>query len=228
MALSDLLGVFTGLLLTLFVFSYLLGDNALFRIAIHIFIGVVTAYLVVMICVSVIWPQVILPFFSGDPNQWVVVIVPLVMGLLLLTKAWRRFSGLGTPVAAFLVGVGAAVAVGGAVTGTIFPQSLATINLFDLRAIQAANQNVPWEVMNGGIVLVGVVSSLIYFHFGVRASSSGVVERAAWIEAIARLGQVFIAIAFGVTLAGVYSAALAALIERWQFIVNLILSFLQP
>jgi hypothetical protein len=40
LTLPDLLGGFVGLLLTLLVFSYLLGDNVLFRITIHIFIGV--------------------------------------------------------------------------------------------------------------------------------------------------------------------------------------------
>ena len=41
---TSLIGGALGFLLTLCVFSYLLGDNALFRIAIHIFIGTAAGF----------------------------------------------------------------------------------------------------------------------------------------------------------------------------------------
>jgi hypothetical protein len=45
---------------------------------------------------------------------------------------------------------------------------------------------------------------------------------------MARVGKVFIAIAFGVLFAGVYSAALMALVERLYFIVDYLKTLLSP
>ena len=59
-------------------------------------------------------------------------LVGLVLGVLLLMKLSPRTARLGNVTIAFLVGVGAAVAVGGAVMGTLIPQTRAAINVFDL------------------------------------------------------------------------------------------------
>ena len=45
-----------GFLLTLLIFSYLIGDNPLFRSAVYIFIGVSSGYAAV-----VVWHNVLLP-----------------------------------------------------------------------------------------------------------------------------------------------------------------------
>ena len=45
-------------------------------------------------------------------------------------------------------------------------------------------------------------------------------------EYAARIGQVFIAVTLGVLFAGVFSAALAAWVERWNFIVDFLTSLL--
>ena len=46
LGLADVIGAFVGFVLTLLVFSYIFGDNVLFRIAMHIFIGVAAGYVV--------------------------------------------------------------------------------------------------------------------------------------------------------------------------------------
>jgi uncharacterized membrane protein len=48
----------------------------------------------------------------------------------------------------------------------------------------------------------------------------GLIELFAWV------GRIFIGITLGAVFAGVYSAALAALIERFSSLVNFITSFL--
>ena len=226
--LFDTLGMLVGFVLTLFVFSYILGDNALFRVAIHIFVGVTAGYLAFAVFTSAIWPQLLEPVLRFDMARLTTVLVPLILSLLVLTKAFPRLSGLGTPVLAFLVGIGAAAAIGGAVLGTVIPQSNATVNLFDITAIQASGKNPGWELLNGTIILVGTLTTLAYFHFGVRTTSSGWAHRPLGIEWVARVRQVFIAITLGALFAGAYAAALSALVERWQFIYTFILSFIQP
>ena len=39
LSLLDLVGAILGFVLTIFVFSYIVGDNVLFRIAAHLFVG---------------------------------------------------------------------------------------------------------------------------------------------------------------------------------------------
>ena len=46
---SNIAGVALGLVLTLMIYSYLLGDNPLFRLATHVMAGIGTAYAAVVV-----------------------------------------------------------------------------------------------------------------------------------------------------------------------------------
>jgi hypothetical protein len=203
-------------LLTLMVLSYLIGDNPAFRVAIYIFIGVAAGYAAAVTWHQVLMPRLVIPLRSGN----LLTIVPLVLGSLLLFKLSPKTSRLGTPSMAFLVGVGAAVAIGGAVMGTLFPQSRAAMNTLDPTS---SSQNVLAHLAEGVVMLVGTVSTLIYFHFGAKATAEGS-QRGKLVQSLGWVGQVFIAITFGTLFAGVFVAALTALIERLIFIISFLSS----
>lgn len=225
---TDLVGALLGFVLTLCIFSYIFGDNVLFRLAISIFIGVAAGYASVVAWYNVIWPQLVLPLVTGSSNERLLALFPLVLGVLLLTKTSSRLAVLGNPAMAYLVGVGAATAVGGAILGTIFPQALASINLYDLQAAQQNGVSVPILMVNGSIVLVGTLATLVYFHFGARPRLDQTPERSPLVEALAWVGQIFIAITLGALFAGVYAAALSALVERLSFLVQFLLPLILP
>lgn len=227
MNLADLSGMLVGLFLTLCVFSYLLGDNALFRFAIHIFIGVVAAYTVVVAFYNVIWPQLIIPLITGSQADRLFVLVPLLLGALLLTKAAPRLSGWGGISVAYLVGVAVATAVGGAVLGTLFPQIGAAINVFDRKNMPDSGVDFALAAVDGLIILVGTVSTLVYFQFSARSKANQPPKRPRWVESVALIGQIFIAVSFGTIFAGTYAAALTAFIERWHFLVTVIQTLIQ-
>lgn len=217
----DLLTGLVAFVFTLLIFSYLLGDNPLFRVAIYIFIGVSAGYVAGIAWHQVILPLLIDPLLYGTANQRLLTIVPLLLSALLLMKISPRLSFLGGPALAYLVGVGAAVAIGGAVLGTLFPQGLATAQAFDLKGV-----NNPIErLAEASVFLLGTLGALISFHFGARVRPDGALRRNALIEALAWVGRVFIAITFGVLFAGVYAAALTALIERLNSLLQFIGSF---
>src|SRR5512146_280889 len=111
--------------------SYLSGDNPLFRVAIYIFVGVSAGYVAVIAWWQVIWPDVVLKAVTGTPTEKALLAVPVILSGLLLMKVWPSLTRLGTPSMGILAGAGAAVALGGAVGGTLFPQIGATINGFD-------------------------------------------------------------------------------------------------
>lgn len=225
MSLPDLVGTLLGFTLTLMVFSYVFGDNALFRVGIHIFIGVAAGYAAVVAWYNVIQPQLLVPLISGTRSERLYVLFPLVLSGLLLFKLSPRLSRLGNPAVAYLVGVGVAVAIGGAVMGTMFPQTLATINLMDLQTPQIGASPL-FSLVQGLLVILGTVSTLIYFHFGARQRPNSAPKRPDWMEWLALVGQIFIAITLGVIFAGVFSASLTAMIERINFIGEVILPLL--
>jgi hypothetical protein len=166
----------------------------------------------------VILPRLIDPFFQDQRAEKLVALLFLVLGALLLTKMSPRLSRLGNPAMAYLVGIGAAAAIGGGVMGTVLPQSQVSMRVFE----QNANP------LNAIIILLGTLTTLIYFHFGIRRGGKMAKTLTNWLQNIGYVGQVFVAITFGALFTGVYLAALAALIERltsiWTVLKDLFLS----
>jgi hypothetical protein len=209
-------------ILTLMVLSYLVGDNPFFRVAVYLFIGVSAGYVTSVAWYQVLLPRLINPLLEG--GQTPILVVPLLLGALLLMKISPRLSTLGSPALAFMVGVGTAVAIGGAVLGTLIPQVQAAINPFG-SSQASSGAFVVERLFEGSIMLVGTVSTLAFFHFGARQSPGNQVERNRVIEILAPIGKFFIAITFGVLFAGAYAAALTALTSRLYFLWNYIASF---
>ena len=59
--LAEPLGTIIAFALTLMVFSYIFGDNGLFRLATHIFIGVAAGYAAVVVIYNIIIPVILNP-----------------------------------------------------------------------------------------------------------------------------------------------------------------------
>jgi hypothetical protein len=229
----DLLSAGISFIITVLILSYLFGDNPLFRATAYVFVGVSAGYVAAIAWNQVILPQIILPIWSGTAfsSAWqtIVVTVPLVGGILLLAKAFPRLSGFGQLPMAYLVGVGAAVTIGGAVLGTLLPQIGATIGSFNAKTAIARNVDPAIMILNGILILIGVVGTLAYFHYGARQKIDGTVKRNFVIEILTLIGRIYVAITFGVLFAGVYMAALTALIERMDSLrsfINLIMQSL--
>lgn len=219
---SSTLNLVTGILsfcFTLMVLSYLIGDNPLFRVAVYIFVGVSAGYAAAVAWQHVLLPKLIEPLLFGTTQQRLLLLVPLILGILLLAKLSPRTARLGNPAMAFLVGTGAAVAILGALFGTILPQTAASINLFGTGAGGSSFE----RLLEGLIFLVGTISTLVYFQYSSKASSSSP-TRSKFVTGLGWVGKIFIAITFGVLFAGVFAAALTALIERlyslWVFIAS--------
>jgi hypothetical protein len=199
---------------TLLVFSYLIGDNPLFRFSIYSFTGVSAGYIAAVAWWQVLLPRLVIPLMGGTMGEKLFLFLPMLGALLILMKLSPRLAGLARPVMAFLVGVGAAVTIAGALNGTLIPQVGGTVNAFDLTAASARNINPLEALFNALVILCGTIFSLISFHFGARSRPDGSINRSGLIEIPAWIGRIFIGITLGVVFAGVYAAALTAMIER--------------
>lgn len=212
---ADLIWTVVGFVLTLLVLSYVIGDNPLFKLVSYLFVGVASGAVAVIAIYEVIWPKLILPILHGD----YLTFIPLLLSLLLIAKIFPRFSFLGNFSMAYLVGAGAAVAVGGAVMGTLVSQTGALIAPFD-PSTAASSGGLVSQILEGGFILVGTLSTLFYFQFSARVQANQTVRRPRVIEIIGKIGQAFIAITFGALLAGVFGSAIAALVERLAFLLT--------
>ena len=214
----EVISAIIGFLLTVMVFSYLIGDNPMFRITVYLFIGVASGY-----AAAIVWHNVLVPRLfdqlSGTPAQLALVIAPLILSFSLWAKLSPRISWVGNFAMAVLVGVGAATAVGGALTGTLIPQTEAAMeSSFNFASIPS--------LAEGLVMLTGTVVTLAYFQFGAKRTADGSVRRNVVFETLAWIGRIFIAVTFGVLFAGVYMAAMTAMIERLSSVINLVKSLL--
>jgi hypothetical protein len=194
----DLIAGWASLVLTLLVFSYVLGDNVLYRLAIHVLVGVAAGYVAIVAVESVLWPWIndtILTVFedSGDTAthfaMGAVGIVPFLIGVLLLFKASSRLAPIGNLGLAFIIGVGTAVAIVGAAAGTILPLA------------QDAGESVGDNTANGIVILVGTICTLVYFQY-LAVRRAGKIEQPLPIRFLGSIGHGFIMIAFGALYAG--------------------------
>src|SRR5687767_11749179 len=102
------LNLFSGLaslVFTLMIFSYVIGDNFLFKLALYIFTGVSAGYIASVSWQQVLWPKLFSPFFSfffGGDQQVLPLIVPLIGSLMILMKISPRLAGIGRFAMAFI------------------------------------------------------------------------------------------------------------------------------
>ncbi len=218
----DLVTGLISLLFTLLIFSYLLGDNPLFRIAVYLFVGISAGYVGAIAVWQVLIPRLVYPILFGTMYEKIFAAIPLVGGVFIILKISSRLSGVGRMAMAFLVGAGAAVTIAGAVAGTLIPQMNATINIFDLNAAAAVGISKGEAIGNGLVILLGTLLTLVYFHFGAKPKADGSMRRLGLIEIAAWMGRIFIGITLGAIFAGVYAASLTALIERIASMINFI------
>lgn len=224
----DFIGLVVGFVLTLMIFSYIFGDNLLFRIASYAFIGAAAGYATAMVLVTLIWQRLVLSLIQNPAESLAVAVPGFILGIWLLLKVSPRLSNLGSLPMSFLVGVAAATIVGGAILGTLFPQMNATMNALNLAAGDSGQLSgggvdlILWMV-NGLLIIFGSITTLAYFQFGSRAQQAG--QNSPFQVLVLRMAQIgkgFIAVALGALFAGVYAAALLAFVERVTFSWNLI------
>lgn len=210
---NDLIGVWVGAILTLLVFSYLLHDSPLFRIAQAVFVGVTIGYAATVAVLVVLVPRLIVPLVTNMNATWY-LFIPLVLGLLLFTKLRTAWSPLGNLSIAFLFGVGGALAIGGALSGALLPQLRATI--VSLAPTQG------WEtVANNALLVIGTIGAFLSFRFIIVPRQNMPIRAA---SAVARgwavVGRWFVLIAFGAIFADTAVSRISILISRVYYLLH--------
>jgi hypothetical protein len=187
--------VWTAAILTLALWSYLFGDNPLWRIAEHLYVGLTTAW-----TVGYLWHAYVIPTVKTDiiaDGRWALV-VPIVLGLMIYTRYVPAVNWLARYPLSWWVGYGAGYVL------AFKPKPWAkqiTANFVSLSDINAV------------ILVLAMLLTLTYFFFTVKRTEGSLMDWSAsaaqWVI-MASLGA-----AFGNTVLYRYSLFM----ERVRFIL---------
>jgi hypothetical protein len=205
---NELIGVFIGLVLTLFIYSYAVGDNPLYQLSVHILVGVSAAYAAVVAVQQIIWPVIDQIRQAPTERESLLWLVPLFFVVLLLFKRLPALAWLGNLSVGLMVGVGAAVALMGALMGTVWPQVTAVSETHS-SAAQAA------------LVAVLTVFTLLTFQF-TRWRKPVAGKRPFWQEIPAQIGRGILMITFGTLFAALLSTSLILLSSRVVYYLGIV------
>ncbi len=208
------IGLWAGFVLTLMVFSYIFGDNVLYRLAVYVFAGLTAGFVAVITYDSVLVPWWNSTLGPGIETQNISGIVfgalPLVFGALLLLKPVRGFGWPGSMVLALLIGVGAAVALVGAVSGTLIPLTVET------------GQSISAGLVPGLISIVGVITTLVYFQYGASRGRDEQIRQNVLLRFLRSIGGAFLAFTLGSVYGAAIVTSLTVFSERVAFMVSFV------
>lgn len=204
---ATVLGAWVATGLTLFILSFLYHDNPLFKLAEHLYVGVSVGYTIVKAYDTVLVHLIFKPIVE---NGELSLLIPVAIGMLMLTRYVPKASWLSRYAFAIIVGIGAGLAIPRTISSFILKQIEDTVRPLMTMAGEeiAFTVNIlnPASNLNAVIILVGVSSVLFYFFFSVEHRGPG--------KMVARTGILFLMIAFGAAFGYTVMARMSLLIGR--------------
>ncbi|HOG46822.1 MAG TPA: hypothetical protein PLJ35_20210 [Anaerolineae bacterium] len=209
---AEAVGIWVAALLTLVMLSAAFGENCISRLGMALLAGAGVGYAGAMAWQAVLWPRILL--VSRDPAQHWPLLIWFALGLLLLARGLSSASWLSNVSLAYLLGVGAALAIGGALVGTLLPQLVAAATP------QGATAEGGWLVAANAL-LIAVGTGGVLFRFAYTGwSGEGAVGKL-WVRLSGAWGQVgygFVVVAMGAFFATAGITSLALLAARLEFL----------
>jgi hypothetical protein len=209
-----------GALLTLMIFSFLYRDNAFYKFAEHLFVGVSAAYWMVQGFWQQIMPNLLAKLFPRQFENVVeaargqapelVYIIPLVLGVILLMRLVTPIAWISRWAMAFIIGYTAGTNLPRFLSSDFVTQVQKTLDL-PLIVTHAGGWFQAVMLSLSNIVIVGgVVCGLIYFYFS--KEHTGAFGRAS------RAGIWVLMVAFGASFGYTVMARISLLIGRIEFL----------
>lgn len=216
----EIVGLTIGLVLTICVYSYILGDNPLYRLAVHVLVGVSSAYAVLITIQAVIMPAFTAiirareqAFATQATTDYIFLglsIVPIFLGLFIFIPRDRPLAArINNISVAILIGIGAAVALVGAILGTILPQIIA---------------NAPDPIL-ALVTTILTACTLLYFQFNLQSNPAEPAVVPLWQQILGRgLGRAVLMMTFGALFALTLNSSLTLLTSQLNQMLEFVFS----
>jgi hypothetical protein len=220
----DSIGIIVAAGLTLIMYSFLYRDNPLFKIAENLYVGISLGYATVMGWREALRPEVFDPLFRA-PTETVLYdtllhrSVPIILGILLVTRLSRKYGWLSRYSFGTLIGWGSGMGIAITTHTFILKQLETAIGPFQGAGQHPAVATFSWAWMTvvalpillAGIVMIGTVAVLWYFFFSVEHKRAG--------GALSKLGILFLMVSFGASFGYTVMGRVSLLIGRVQFLL---------
>jgi hypothetical protein len=193
-------GVWMAAFLTLAIFSFLYKDNPFYKLAEHLYVGTSAGYMLIYTYFLTIKPMLIDPITK---QQQFFLFIPAFFGIIMLTRWFPKIAWLSRWSIAFTIGIGTGLAITGSIQGILIPQIKGT-----LIALHGWN----WTTLNNLLIIIGVISTLTYFYFS--KAHKGVIGKTA------KIGIIYIMIAFGASFGYTVMGRISLLIGRMYFLFH--------
>ncbi len=211
---AEFAGALAATLLTLAVFSRAWRPNVAFRWAAHLLLGLWAGYLAAIALRTVLWPGLLAPLRASPGQPWLWLILALSCLLALRFTPSRSLRQVGLIPVGLLAGAGAALALAGALRGTLIPQILA------VGQVKLLPGGSGWANA-GAAVLAALVTISVLLAFRQRAAGDADQPAFRILAFVGKIGYLGLMMAFGVLLATTAGARLTLLIDRVQYLVTL-------
>ena len=211
---ATVFGAWVATGLTLLIFSFLYKDTPLFKFAEHLYVGVSLGYTIVKTYDTVILHLIVKPIVE---NGEFALLIPVAIGMLMLTRYVPKAAWMSRYAFAFIVGMGSGLAIPRTISSFILKQIEDTVRpllsivgpdglTFSMNLLNPASN------LNAIIILLGVSSVLFYFFFSIEHSGAG--------KAVARTGILFLMISFGAGFGYTVMARMSLLIGRLSDLIE--------
>ena len=218
--LANAIGVWIGAFMTLMIFSFLYKDNPFYKFAEHLFVGVSAAYWMTVAfwttlipnMIARLWPSHmggVLPAAVGNEREWV-YLVPLIFGLILLTRLVNRIAWLSRWAMAFVIGYAAGTNFTRYLQSDFVTQIHSTmVPLYEPGRAAAATLG---SIFSTIVVVGGVICAIIYFYFSK--------EHKGGFGKAARVGIWVLMTAFGASFGYTVMARVSLLTGRMRYLIE--------
>ena len=215
--------IFLGGICTLAIFSFLYKENPVYRFFEHFFIGIATAYGIVVVIREYFWPKVLQPLFGLDrvvfPDGSYAVpydtrlhwyLVPMAFGSLYYFILSRRYNWLAQLAIGFSFGVSAGLSIKGMFI-ELLPQLYDSFRPLYLPDFNDASVK---TFLTNLVFMFTLVTAMSYFFFTFRRKEGGLIDYSS------TAGRWMLMGCFGAFFGSTITARMALLVERMEFLLN--------
>jgi len=216
---SRTIGLWLAALFTLFILSFLVGDNPAYKFAEAMVVGTSAGYVMVIGLWDVFVPNLLAKLFPALVQSWTLpgmdasggfqwlYVIPAILIVMLLFQLMPSGGWISRWPIAFFIGITAGYRMIGYVEADLVAQIKAGI--VPLWITGEGGFEI-WPTMNAFLLTIATLSAMIYFFFSI--------EHKGFVGVTARVGIWFLMITFGASFGYTVMGRIALLAARLEFL----------